>query len=93
MFNNLGQAFKTYLIIVNDRIRNNKQLDENEKLFKAIQKEKTWIISERKASVHLVTTKSYHLKLQKKDTKDQVEWRLSKKCACNHPSDFVPLVQ
>ena len=46
MLNNLGQAFKTYLTIVNTGMRKNRKLDDDEKLFKAIAEKKTRIVAE-----------------------------------------------
>ncbi len=46
MLNNLGQAFKTYLTIVNTEMRKNRKLDDDEKLFKAIAEKKTRIVAE-----------------------------------------------
>lgn len=51
MLNNLGRAFKTYLIVVNDRMQKDKKLEEDEALFKAIEEEDIRIVTEQKASV------------------------------------------
>lgn len=58
MLNNLGSTFKIYLIIVNNFIQKNKQLGEDNVLFKAIKEKKTCIKAEHKAYANFATTKS-----------------------------------
>ena len=60
MLNNFGPKFKTNFTIVNDRIRTNEKLEEDKALFKAIEKEQTRILTEQKASVNFMTTKSHY---------------------------------
>lgn len=87
MLNNLGPAFKTYLTVVNDRMRKDKKLEEDEALFKAIEEEETRIVTEQKASANFATTKSHYSRSQEGGKEDLTEWPLCKKCACKHPSD------
>ena len=61
MLNNLGPAFKTYLTVVNDRMRKDEKLEEDEILFKAIEEEETRIVTEQKAIANFATTKSHYL--------------------------------
>ncbi len=58
LLNNLWPAFKTYLTVVNDRMRKDEKLKEDDVLFKAIEEEKTRIKADHRASVNLVSTKS-----------------------------------
>ena len=58
MLNNLGPAFKTYLTVVNDRMRTNERLEDNETLFKAIEEEETRMKAEQKASANFAKSKS-----------------------------------
>lgn len=57
MLNNLGPAFKPCLIVVNDRMRKGKKLEEDGALFKAIEEEETRIVTEQKASANFAATK------------------------------------
>ena len=90
MLNNLGPAFKTYLTVVNDRMRKDEQLEEDEVLFKAIEEEETRIKAESKASANFAATKS-HSKPQggaaPKGKKEFVEWPKCRKCGCKHLAD------
>lgn len=88
MLNNLGPAFKTYLTVVNDRMRKDKQLEGDEALFKAIEEEETRIVTEQKANVNFASIKSHHSRLQE-GGKEQTEWPLCRKCACKHPSNRI----
>lgn len=58
MLNNLGPAFKTYLTVVNDWMRKDEKLEEDEVLFKAIEEEETRIRVKYKASINFALTKS-----------------------------------
>ena len=58
MLNNLSPAFKTYLTVVNDRIRKDEKLKEDEVLFKTIEEEETRIKAEHKASANFASKKS-----------------------------------
>ena len=58
MLNNLSLGFKTYLIVVNDRMQKDEQLEKDENLFKDIEKEKTCIKTESKAFANFATIKS-----------------------------------
>ena len=57
MLNNLGPAFKTYLTVVNDRMWKDENLEEDDILFKAIEKEKTCIKADHKVSANFASTK------------------------------------
>ncbi len=89
MLNNLGREFKAYLAILNDRMKNDEERKDNKKLSKAIEEEETRIVAEQKPSVHFVTRKSHYSQSQKRDKKDQIEWLLYWKCACQNSSDQV----
>ena len=89
MLNNLSSAFKTYLTVVNDWIRKDKKLEEDETLFKAIEEEKTRIVAKQKASANFVTTKSHYSQPQEGGKEGQIEWPMCRKCACKYPSDRV----
>ena len=89
MLNNLGPAFKTYLTVVNDRMRKDEKLEEDEVLFKAIEEEETRIKAEHKASANFASTKS-NAKPKggaSKGKKEFVEWLKCKKCGCKHLAD------
>lgn len=58
MLNNLGPAFKTYLTVVNDQMRTDEKLEDDEVLFKAIEDEKTRMKVGQKASANFASTKS-----------------------------------
>ena len=58
MLNNLSPAFKTYLIVVNDRMQKDEKLEEDEVLFKAIEEEETRIKVKHKASANFASSKS-----------------------------------
>ena len=64
MLNNLGPAFKTYLTVINDQMRKDEKLEEDEILFKAIEEEETRIVTKQKASANFATTKSHYSRLQ-----------------------------
>lgn len=89
MLNNLGPAFKTYLTVVNDWMRKDKKLEENEALFKAIEEEETRIVTEQKASANFASTKSHYSRSQEGGKGEQTEWPLCNKCACKHPSNRI----
>ncbi len=91
MLNNLGRLFKTYLKVVNDRMRKDKKLEKNDVLFKAIEEEKTCIKVDYKASASIASTKS-NAKLQSggaKERKEFVEWSKCKKCGHKHLADKI----
>ena len=76
MLNNLGHAFKTYLTVVNDRMRKDEKLEEDEVFFKAIEEEETRIKAEHKTSANFASTKS-NAKPKggaSKEKKEFVEW-------------------
>ena len=86
MLNNLGPAFKTYLTVVNDRMRKDEKLEEDDVLFKAIEEEETRIKADPTASANFASTKS-NAKPQggaAKGKKEFVEWPKCKKCGCKH---------
>lgn len=85
MLNNLGLAFKTYLTVVNDRMRTDKKLEDDEVLFKAIEEEKTRMKVEQKASANFASTKSKSQGNSEKKTFS--EWPKCKKCGCKHLQD------
>ena len=58
MLNNLGPSFKTYLTVVNDRMRAKEMLDDDETLFKAIEEEETRMKAEQKAFAKFASAKS-----------------------------------
>ncbi len=91
MLNNLVPAFKTYLTVVNDRIRNNKKLEEDDDLFKAIEDEETPIKADHRASVNFASTKS-NAKPQGRAAKGKkkfVGWPKCRKCVCKHLADKI----
>ena len=57
MLNNLGPSFKTYLIVVNDRMWTNEKLEDDEILFKAIEEEETRTKTEQKASANCASAR------------------------------------
>ncbi len=82
MLNNLGQTFKTYLTIVNDQVRKEEMLGENDDLLKVIEEEGTRIKADHRASANFASTKS-SAKPQRGTTKEKkefVEWLKCKKC-------------
>ena len=84
--NNLWPPFKTYLIVVYDRIRKNKKLDMDNVLFKASEEEETHIKTNYRASANCVSTKS-NATPQVGVAKDKIEfvkWLKCKKCDCKH---------
>ena len=86
MLNNLGPAFKTYLTVVNNRMRKAEKLEEDEVWFKAIEEEETCIKAEHKASTNFASTKS-NAKPKggaSKEKKEFVDWPKCKKCGCKH---------
>ena len=90
MLNNLGPTFKTYLTVVNDRMRKDEHLEEDETLFKAIEEEETRIKAESKASANFAATKSHskpHGGAAPKGKKEFVEWPKCRKCGCKHLTD------
>lgn len=60
MLNNLGPAFKNHPTVINDRIRKEQKLGEEEVLFKAIEEEETRIVAEQKISANFVTAQSHY---------------------------------
>lgn len=46
MLNSLGAAFKTCLTVVNDQMRKDDKLEEDEALFKAIEEEEITMVAE-----------------------------------------------
>ena len=58
MLNNLGPSFKTYLTVVNDRMRTKETHDDDETLFKAIEEEEARMKAEHKASANFTASKS-----------------------------------
>lgn len=56
MFNNPGPIFKTYLIIINDWMQKDEKLEDDEILFKAIEKEETRIKAKYKVSTNFLST-------------------------------------
>ena len=89
--NNLGPVFNIYLIVVNDWMLKNKQLEEDEVLFKAIEEEETYIKAEYKASANFATTK-FNTKsegLAYKRKIEFVEWSKYKKCGCKYLADQI----
>lgn len=58
ILSNFGPAFKTYLTFVNNRMRIDEKLEEDEVLFKAIEEEETRIKAVHKASANFASTKS-----------------------------------
>ena len=86
MLNNLWPPFKTYLIVVNDQIRKDEKLDEDNVLFKAIEEEETNIKTDYRASADFVSTK-LNAKPQRRAArrkKDVVKWLKCKKCGCKY---------
>ena len=89
MLNNLWPVFKTDLTVINDRIRKNKKLKEDDVLFKAFEEKETRIKAEYKASANCASTES-NAKPQKEATKRKtkfVEWLKCKKCSCKRLVD------
>ncbi len=89
MLNNLGPVFKTYLTVINDRMRKDEKLKEDSVLFEAIEEEKTRIKAKHKASANFASTKS-NAKPKKgaaKRKKKFVEWLKCRKCSCKHLAD------
>ena len=83
MLNNLGPAFKTYLTVVNDRMRTDEKLEDNETLFKAIEEEETRMKAEQKASANFAAAKS-----RSRDTTSTfTDWPKCKRCGCKHPAE------
>lgn len=70
MLNNFGPAFKTYLIVLNDCMQKDKKLEENEALFKVIEKKKNRIVTEQKASANFATTRSNYSQSQERSKKE-----------------------
>lgn len=85
MLNNLGPAFKTYLTVVNDRMRTDEKLEDDEILFKAIEEEETRMKADQKASANFASTRSQGNVKERKF----VEWPKCKKCGCKHLSDVA----
>ncbi len=82
MLNNFGQTFKTYLTIVNDPVRKEEMLGEDDDLLKAIEKEETRIKADHRASANFASTKS-SAKPQRATTKEKkefFEWPKCRKC-------------
>ncbi len=91
MLNNLGPAFKTYLTVVNDRMRKDKKLEEDDVLFKVIEEEETRIKADHRTSANFASTKS-NAKPQggaAKGKKEFVEWPKCRKCGCKHLVDKI----
>lgn len=87
MLNNLGPSFKTYLTVVNDRMRTKETLDDDETLFKAIEEEETRMKAEQKAFEKFASAKDQS-KTQDKEKKEKKtefkDWPKFKKCGCKH---------
>ncbi len=91
MLNNLWPAFKTYWIVVNDRVQKDKKLEEDDVLFKAIEEEETRIKADHRASANFASTKS-NAKPQgraAKEKKEFVEWPKCRKFGCKHLADKI----
>ncbi len=91
MLNNHGPSFKTYLTVVNDGIRKDKKLEEDDILFKAIEEEKTRINANHRASANFASTKS-NAKPQggaAKEKNECGEWFKCRKCGCKHLADKI----
>ena len=91
MLNNFGPAFKTYLTIINNQMQKDKKLKEDKVLFKAIEKEETYIKAKHKASANFALTKS-NAKSKRKASKEKKEFVKGPKCkkySCNHLIDQV----
>ncbi len=58
ILNNLGPGFKTYLTVVNDRMRKDKKLRKDDVLFKPLEEEETCIKVDYRASADFASTKS-----------------------------------
>ena len=56
--NNLGTSFKTYLTVVNDRMRTNKELEDLETLFKVIEEDQTRMKAGQRACADFASAKS-----------------------------------
>lgn len=66
ILNNLGPIFKIYLTVINNQMQKNRKLEENKVLFKAIEEEKTQIVTKQKTNANFVTIKSHYSQLQEK---------------------------
>ena len=89
MRNNLELAFKTYLTVINDGMRKDKKLEEDEVLFKAIEEQETRINADHRDSANFASMKS-NAKPQggaAKGIKKFVEWPKCRKCGCKHLVD------
>lgn len=71
MLNNLSPAFKTYLTIINNQIQNVEKLEENNILFKTIDKKETYIKAKHKAFINFALIKS-NAKHKKRASKKKV---------------------
>ncbi len=91
MLNNLGPVFKTYLTVVNDRIRRDKKLEEDGVIFRAIEEEETRIKADHRASANFTSTKSNAKPQHGAATgkKEFVEWPKCRKCGCKHLTDKI----
>ena len=58
MFNNLDLAFKIYLNVVGHQMQKDEKLEEDEVLFKAIEKEEIRIKAKHKAAANFALSKS-----------------------------------
>ncbi len=81
MLNNLDHVFKTYFIVIKNRMQKVENLEEDKVLFKAIEEKKTRINTEQKAFANFVSTKS-NAKSQKDEIKEKIKfvgWSKNKK--------------
>ena len=91
ILNNLGPACKTYFTVVNDRMRKDERLEEDDVLFKAIEEEETSIKVDHLASANFFSTKS-NAKLYvgaAKGKRKFVEGPKCRKCGCKHLADKI----
>lgn len=86
MLNNLGPSFKTYLTVVNNRMRTDEKLEDDEVLFKAIEEEETRMKAEQKATANFAAAKS-KTRTSTKEKKGYTDWPKCKKCGCKHLTD------
>ncbi len=91
ILNNFRPAFKKYLTVVNDQMRKEEKLEDDDVLFKAIDEEETHIKADNKTSANFGSTKS-NAKPQggaAKGKKEFIEWPKCRKCGCKHLADKI----
>ena len=59
MYNSLGSVFKTYIIIINDSVREDAKLKDNKKILKAVKEKKTRMKADEKVFVNFADLKSH----------------------------------